>query len=390
MKSFQFAHCPSLYVGPGKLALLDTILTSHGFKSIAVFTGSSSLRTSDRWVALKEMFTKDGRELSAFSLRGEPSPVFVDEVVARLRENPPHVVIAIGGGSVIDAGKAVSAMFMEESPVGDFLEGVGTKKPSGRKLPFIAVPTTAGTGSEATKNAVLSSVGPDGFKKSLRHDNYVPDLAILDPELALSCPPEVTAACGMDAITQLLEAFVSVKASPLTDVLARSGLEAAGRGFARAVEAGGTDVDARGEMAYASYLSGVVLANAGLGVVHGIASPLGGHFPISHGVVCGTLVAEATRAIVARLERGGDRVVLEKYGEAGVALGGEAGDTAEERCERLVETLTTWTDRFALRRLGSYGLVEEDLRRVASESDNKNAPVVLSSEEIFEVMRARR
>lgn len=390
MKPFQFAHCPSLHFGPGKLAHLDTILFSHGFRNLAVVTGSSSLRTSDRWGALKAMFTRGGRELAVFSLRGEPSPTFVDEVVAALRENPPHVVIAIGGGSVVDAGKAVSAMLMEESPVADFLEGVGTKKPSGRKLPFIAVPTTAGTGSEATKNAVLSSVGVEGFKKSLRHDNYVPDLAIIDPELALSCPPDVTAACGMDAITQLLEAFVSVKANPLTDALARSGLEAAGRGFIRAVEAGGTDVEARGEMAYASYLSGVALANAGLGVVHGIASPLGGHYPISHGVVCGTLVAEATRAVVSHLEREGRREVLAKYAEAGAALSGVTGKPVQESCERLIETLAEWTDRFGLGRLGSYGLVEGDLRRVAREADNKNAPVTLSSEEIFEVMLKRR
>ncbi len=370
--------------------MLDTILETHDFKRLAVMTGASSLRTSERWGAMKSLFTRDDRELTAFSLRGEPAPKFVDDAVAQLRDKPPHVVIAIGGGSVIDAGKAVSAMLMEEYPVAEFLEGVGTRAPSGRKVPFVAVPTTAGTGSEATKNAVLSSVGADGFKKSLRHDNYVPDLVIVDPELALSCPPEVTASCGLDAITQLIEAFVSVKANPLTDAIARSGLEAAGRSFPRAVEAGGTDVEARGEMAYAAYLSGIALANAGLGVVHGIASPLGGHFPIAHGVVCGTLVGEATRMTMERLKEAGDTAVLSKYATAGTALSGKDSGSVMSKCDELLATLAGWTERFGIRRLGSFGLIDEDLRRIAVESDNKNGPAELSTEEIFELLQSRR
>ena len=390
MKSFQFAHCPSLYFGPGKLSTLDAILTAHGFRNLAVVTGSSSLRTSERWAGLKELFRTNGREFSAFSLRGEPNPEFVDEAVAQLREKPAHVVIAIGGGSVVDAAKAISAMMAEEHPVTDYLEGVGHRKPSGRKVPLIAIPTTAGTGSEATKNAVLSRVGRGGFKKSLRHDNYVPDLAILDPELALSCPPEVTASCGLDAITQLLEALVSSQSSPITDALARSGLEAAGRSFVRAVEAGGTDLEARGDMAYAAYLSGIALANAGLGVVHGIASPLGGHFPISHGVVCGTLVSEATRLMISRLSDAGDEASVEKYAEAGRLLSRHDGGSVEEDCQQLVTTLSLWTERFGVRRLGSFGLVEEDLRLVASESNSKQAPLSLSQDDIFEILRNRR
>lgn len=390
MEPFQFAHCPSLYFGAGKLALLDSILAARGFKNLAVITGSASLRTGERWKGLRALFTAADRELSAFSLSGEPSPEFVDDAVAELRERPPHVVIAIGGGSVLDAGKAISAMLMEEAPVSEFLEGVGTKKPSGRKVPLIGVPTTAGTGSEATKNAVLSSIGGNGFKKSLRHDNYVPDIAILDPELALSCPAEVTAACGLDAVTQLIEAFVSVHASPLSDALARSGLSAAGRAFRRAVDGGATDVDARGEMAYAAYLSGICLANAGLGVVHGIASPLGGHHRISHGVVCGTLIAEATRMTISHLEAARMTSPLEKYAEAGMLLCGKDAGTVEANCDELVSLLSSWTEGYGIRRLGSYGLEEDDLRRVAVESDSKSAPVALSQEEIYNLLLSRR
>ncbi|HUX19891.1 MAG TPA: iron-containing alcohol dehydrogenase [Spirochaetia bacterium] len=390
MKSFQIAHCPSLYFGPGKLSALDAVLAGQGFRNLAVVTGSSSLRTSERWAGLKKTFAAGGREFTAFSLRGEPSPKFIDDAVAQLRDRPPQVVIAIGGGSVIDAGKAISAMMMEQHPSLEFLEGVGTRKPSGRKIPFIAVPTTSGTGSEATKNAVLSSVSQGGFKKSLRHDGYVPDLAILDPELSLSCPPDVTAACGMDAVTQLLEGFVSTQSNPLTDALSRSGLSAAGRSLERAVEAGGTDLEARGEMAYAAYLSGIVLANAGLGVVHGIASPLGGHFPISHGVVCGTLIAEACRTTIRRLKEEGRGESISKYAEAGTLLSGRDSGSVEGNCELLVATLASWIERFALPTLGSFGLAEEDLRSIARESDSKSAPIALTETEIFEIMRARR
>ena len=188
------------------------------------------------------------------------------------------VVLSTGGGSVIDAGKAVSAMLRVEGSVAEYLEDVGTRKHPGTKVPFVAVPTTAGTGCEATRNAVLSRVGPDGFKKSLRHDNFLPDAAVVDPVLTLSCPPDITAACGLDALTQLLESFVSTKASVLTDVLALSGLEHIGNSLVPACTNSGQDIDMRANLSYAALMSGITLTSAGLGTVHGFASSIGGLF----------------------------------------------------------------------------------------------------------------
>ncbi len=395
MKSFHFSRTPILHFGSGSLDVLDSVLRAGNYRRVAVFTGSSSLRSGERWASLKERLSVEGRSFAVFTVRGEPSPAFVDEAVEDLRERRPDVVIAAGGGSVMDAGKAVSAMLGEEGSVRDFLEGVGKRKPTGRKVPFIAVPTTAGTGSEATKNAVLSSPGPDGFKKSLRHEGYIPDVAIVDPQLALGCPPEVTAASGLDAVTQLIESLVSSGATPLSDALAVDGLEHAAWGLPRAVRDGASDIEARSAMAYAAYLSGVALANAGLGVVHAVASPIGGYFPVPHGVVCGTLIGEATRLLIARCSSSGspgegERLTLSKYARAGKALTGEDAGSDEKNCERLVTRLDEWIEGFQIPRLASYGIREADLRRVADEARLKSSPVALTSDEIYEMLCSRR
>jgi alcohol dehydrogenase class IV len=300
------------------------------------------------------------------------------------------VVVSIGGGSVLDAGKAISAMYKQEGSATDFLEGVGTKRPTSKKVPFIAVPTTSGTGSEATKNAVITRIGPEGFKKSLRHDHYVPDLAMVDPELTLNCSPEQTARSGMDAFTQLLESYLSLKATPLTDALAIDALRILRDSLPEAVLHGSESLDSRSGMSYAALVSGITLANAGLGVVHGFASSIGGYFDIPHGLVCGTLMGVANKVTLRKLlKTHNNPLALDKYARVGKIFTGKSGKSDIYYAEALINLIDAWTGRFGLQKLSAYGVGSNDLRKIAETTSNKNNPVRLTLEEMEEILESR-
>lgn len=386
---FEFARIPGIHFGPGTFSRLADVVSRIGDR-VLVVTGERSLEASGRWIQLSESL--DRRSVTLFHVRTgrEPSPDDVDRAVSEFRSEDIRVVLAVGGGSVLDLGKAISAMLPHEKSVTDFLEGIGTEEHSGEKVPFVAVPTTSGTGSEATKNAVLSKIGPDGYKKSLRHDNFVPDAAVVDPELILSCPPDVTASTGMDACTQLLEALVSPAATPLTDLLALEGLKSIKDNLVAACTDGAGNVEVRGAMAYAALLSGICLANAGLGIVHGLASPIGGYFPVPHGVVCGTLLASATWVNIEALRREetGDEA-LRKYARVGWLFSGRDGTDVTEGCDRLVEVLDEWTEQLDIPKLGAYGVAESDVSKILDHTGLKNNPVQLDRGDIQRILEDR-
>lgn len=381
---------PEIHFGAGRLKQLPQLLLGAG-RRVLLVTGSTSFQHSDAYAGLTHALAQSGISFFHVSVSGEPSPTFVDQTLDRYRDEKLDWVIAIGGGSAIDAGKAISAMLPQQGSVADYLEGRETRKHDGRKIPFIAVPTSSGTGAEATKNAVLSEIGERGYKNSLRHDNLVPDIALIDPELMLSCPPALTAACGLDALTQLLESYVSTKASPMSDALALSGLEHFAAGFLPAYEKGATDIAARSHMAYSALLSGVTLANAGLGVVHGFASPIGGYFDMPHGVVCGSLIGAATRMNLEVLF--GDvemnRIALEKFARVGVLLSGQSSNSLERDCSQLVTTLQTLIERTQIPRLAYYNIKPADFPRILDKTTNKNSPAFLSREQMQSILQAR-
>jgi alcohol dehydrogenase class IV len=364
------------------------MVAGYGRHPLLVLGGKSFTR-SGHWRDLADNLLKSGCLLEQVSITGEPSPETIDAIAGQYRLSEIDVVLAIGGGSVLDAGKALAVMLVEGGTVERFLEGVGQEAPSGRRLPCIAVPTTSGTGSETTANAVLSRVGSAGFKRSLRHPRFIPDIALVDPALTLTLPRDLTLACGMDAFSQLVEAYLSTKASPMSDALAADGIRAACRSLRRVCEHG-DDLDARADMAYAAMLSGIVLTQVGLGVIHGFASSIGGLFAIPHGTICGTLIAPANRITLDRLRRTGENTAaLAKYAQLGRWLGAAENAPPDARQDHFIAELERMTDATGIPRLGRFGVEPADIERILDLSGNKNNPAVLSREEMHRILASR-
>ncbi len=391
MRAFSFAATPHIHFGAGKRCELSAIAESFGRRLLLV-TGGASFDASPLCAQLYEQLKRDF-DVHRIRASGEPSPQLVDETVASLAEMKPDCVVAIGGGSPVDAAKAMAGLLPSGDSVMEYLEGVGRGKTyTGPSTPFIALPTTAGTGGETSKNAVLSAIGKHGFKKSFRHELLVPRHIILDPELTLSCPANVTAACGMDAFTQLLESYVSKNANPMSDALAISGITKATRSLPIAVEQG-DNLAARADMLYASSVSGLTLANAGLGSVHGLASPIGAYFPMPHGEVCGSLLFAATRLNIETMRsRAPDNIGLRKYAEVGRIMANNPGLDAQAARNHLLCTLEAWTIRFEMPLLSAYGVAESDVPQLiahASPGSMKTNPVTLTDHEVGTLIKTR-
>ena len=423
LPDFAIARLPRIVFGAGRIGELPGLVRGFGTRALLVVR-ASGLAGSEAADEVRSALESAGMELAIEGVSGEPSPELVDGIVARARATgsagsrgagtrpvpaaPPFdVVIGIGGGSVLDTAKAVAGLLIPGNSVMDHLEGVGPQLPYvGPAVPFVAVPTTAGTGSEATKNAVLSSRGPGGFKRSFRDDALVARVAILDPDLLSGCPPDLIAGNGMDAVTQLVEAYVSTRANPFTDALALSGLAAARDGLltwhaearaGRGAEGGGSPAaSARGLMAYAALCSGICLANAGLGAVHGLASPLGARFPIPHGMACGATLLATTRANLVALEaRGTGSPALDRYADVGRVLCESGRPSAplrdEEARSALVAALEEWRSRLEVPSLSAFGVGEADIPAIVADSRGSSMrtnPIALTDEEIAGILRA--
>jgi alcohol dehydrogenase class IV len=284
----------------------------------------------------------------------------------------------------MDAGKAISAMLCEEGSICNYLESIGILTPSGKKVPLITCPTTAGTGSEATKNAVITQ--QKEYKKSLRHDNYIPDIALIDPQLCIGCPSSVTSASGMDAFTQLLESYLSTNSTAITDTLALEGISKLMSSIEKAVN-NGDDLEARSNMSYAALLSGITLANAGLGVVHGFAQPLGSLFSMPHGMVCGTLMGAVNRISVERLRSENNRHVLEKYAKVAQLI--SPNKQHDEAIDDLLNYLDRLISQFKLSRLSDFGISEDDFPAIIKETGMKNHPVDLNYNDLQWILQNR-
>jgi len=376
--AFEFATAGRIIVGAGRARGLPDVLAPLGTRAL-VCTGANPARHQELLAGL-------GVPAAVFAVTGEPTIELARAAVAAAREHGADVVAAIGGGSVIDAGKAVAMLLGNGGDPLDYLEVVG----SGRKItrpavPFVAVPTTAGTGAEVTANAVLASQA-HGVKASLRSALMIPRVALVDPLLSASCPPAVTASSGLDALAQCLEPFVSVSANPLTDGLAREGLRRAAAGLRRAYADGG-DIGARTDMAVCSLLGGLALANAKLGAVHGLAGVIGGTAAVPHGMACAALLAPVIETNVAALRsRQPGHPALARYAEAARLLTGRPAASIEDGVAWIREMVA----QLAIPGLGAFGLRQEHAADVAANamrsSSMRGNPVALSAEDLRAIL----
>ena len=377
---FEFATAQRVLVGAGRAAELPATAAGLGSRAL-VCTGRQPARHSGLTDAL-------GLPAAVFPVAGEPTVEVARAATTVAREHGADLVVAIGGGSVIDLGKAVAMLVGNGGDPLDYIELVGRGRPITRpSVPCVAVPTTAGTGAEVTANAVLA-VPAHRLKASLRSPLMLPRVALVDSALTLGCPPVVTASSGLDALTQCLEPFVSVRANPVTDALAREGLAHAAAGLRRAY-ADGTDAEARGHMSVCSLLGGMCLANAKLGAVHGFAGPVGGTVDAPHGAVCAALLVPVVAANVAALRaRAPDSPTLARYGEAARLLTGRGDAGVEDAVAWLRETVAL----LDVPGLAAYGVRAEHAGELVAKAERASSmqgnPIVLSAGELHEVLAA--
>ncbi|WP_438810651.1 iron-containing alcohol dehydrogenase [Roseobacter cerasinus] len=377
MPDFSFLTAGRILFGRGQAAHLCAETLRMGRKVLLVRGRSGP------WVdqVIKEL-TAEGAKVEAVLCTGEPTVAMVRAAVNAGRTMGGEVVVAIGGGSVIDLGKATAALLPGDTDVMDHLEGVGQAQPlKSKPLPFIAVPSTSGTGAEVTKNAVIAV--PEARRKvSLRDDRMLPDLAIVDPALTDHAPRAQTLASGLDALTQVIEPYLSCRANPLTDALCRAAIPKGARALARLAK--GEDAGARDDMAFVSLVGGLALANAGLGAVHGLAGVLGGRTGAPHGLICGRLLGPVLVANAAALDR--DGADLTRFHEVAAWLGGGFGIAPDAVAHQLPALLDEWQ----VPRLTQWLTPETDLLAIAEEaagaSSMKANPCVLSSDALVEIM----
>lgn len=380
---FEFATAQRIVFGAGSADELGQLASPFGRTALLV-TG----KTPERCAPAQASLEAAGFQVEIVCVAAEPSTVDARRGVAAARDAGADLVVAFGGGSAIDLGKAVAALVVNGGDPLDYLEVIGKGKKLERAgLPFIAVPTTAGTGSEATKNSVLES--PEHrVKVSLRHDSMLARIAIVDPRLTVGVPRDVTAATGFDALSQVIEPFVSNRANPMTDALCREAIRRSARSL-RAAYDDGTNLDAREDLAITSLFGGIALANAKLGAVHGFAGPLGGMFSAPHGALCAALLAPVMRANIAALRaRTPGSPVLERYSSIARSLTGDPSASADDG----VSWVSDLVRAFGIPQLARYGISERDFttlcEKAAVSSSMQGNPVRLEPGELRAVLEA--
>ncbi len=378
---FEFAAPTRIIFGPSTIKEVPPLAAKLGSRALIV-VGSDPQRADTLIRALAD------RDVESFvySVASEPNTEVVRLGVQRAHEAECDLIIGFGGGSAIDTGKAISGLLTNPGDPFEYLEVVGQGKPlANPAAPYIAIPTTAGTGAEVTSNAVMA-VPQHRVKVSLRSPLMLARVAVVDPELTLSLPPQVTASTGLDALTQLIEPFVSNRANPLTDSICREGMRRAARSLRRAWEHG-EDAAAREDMAVASLFGGLALSNAKLGAVHGFAGPIGGMFPAPHGAICARLLPLVMETNVSALhDRAPESEALRRYSEVAELLTGHQDASAADA----IAWLRDLVQALKIPPLATYGITQDDfptlVEKAAASSSMQGNPLKLTAEELHSVL----
>lgn len=378
---FDFATATQIIFGVGRLREIGPLTATLGSRALVV--GGA---TPERLVPLLELLHAAQIPTRILSIPTEPTPDMVMAGVQQARAGGCDVVVGMGGGSVLDAGKAIAALLTNPNDISDYLEVVGRNLPLTEvAAPYIAIPTTAGTGSEVTRNAVLA-LPEQQVKVSLRSPWMLPRVALIDPELSHTMPPAITASTGLDALTQCLEPYVTAQANPLSDAFCREGMQRVARALRRAY-LDGHDAAARTDMALASLCGGLALANAKLGAVHGFAAPLGAMFPVPHGMVCAQLLPLVMAANIQALQqRAPDGQALQRYAEIARILTSDPNAQAADG--------VSWVRHLCMGLhvppLGQFGItaaaIPTVVERAQQASSMQGNPIVLTAEELTHVL----
>ncbi len=387
---FDFLPIPRINFGLHKFQDVRSFILEFGSRVFIVASESTLNKNPVLKKILLNSTSELGYESLIYFIKGEPTIEIIDSGVEEAKEFKSDVILGIGGGSVLDSAKAIAGLVTNGGSALDYMEvigkGLSISKPP---LPIIVAPTTAGTGSEVTKNAVIFAKD-DKLKASIRSLLLIPKIAIIDPILMLSVPSNVTATCGMDALTQLIEAYTSNMAHPFTDTLAMLGIQKALKSLPIAYQ-NGQSYEAREDMALAALLSGICLANVGLGAVHGFASPMGG-LNIPHGVICSVLLAPTIEVNIKELKsKSPNSAVLAKYSRIGRIISGQSSSTQEEDHEILIEYLKKLTQDLKIPSLSEYGVNESDIPSIVEKAREASSmrynPITLEDSALTSILK---
>lgn len=390
MKAFSFSKVPPIYFGAGQVRQLSNLIAQFEGQRVLLITGAKSLEASGQLDQIKTDLEQLGRVYHRICDR-EPTDALLDGICAEIRDLSIDVVVSIGGGSVIDAGKAIACNMPPESGAIEHIQSLVTNPQlTHPKIPLIAIPTTSGAGNEVTPKMAIDRADILGTKAFFTHPQFTPDAVILDPELLISCPSELTATCGLVTLSHLMEAQFALHTSVLNEAIIWSGLEALKDNLLLACAVGATSQAVRGKMAYASCASGIGQANSSIGLLQGLALTLSSFCPIPYRVACSTLAGSALRVSLRALRtRYTQNPILLKIAKVGELFDGRTQQSPNYYCDALVNIVEAWVQILPIPRLGEYGIKPKDLPPVVEKTLDYCPDVDLHRDEIYAILQDR-